>query len=72
MCYRVWMMYINDPLLLIEIVANEEMAAGFLSLSQWSFIVCPTPYNVNKYVLSAKLVSSIIFNVILINIIILV
>ena len=29
-------------------------AAGFLSLSEWSFTICPTPYN-RKYVLSVLL-----------------
>ena len=29
-------------------------AAGFLSLSEWSFTICPTPYN-RKNVLSASL-----------------
>ena len=38
------MMHIKEPLLLSERVAYVA-AAGFLSLSDWSFTICPTPYN---------------------------
>ena len=30
-------------------------AAGFISLSEWSFTICPTPYNRKYNVLSASL-----------------
>ena len=46
MCYPVCgMMYIKEPLLLIE-KSIPCSGSGFpLSLSEWSFTVCPTPYN---------------------------
>ena len=46
MCYPVCgMVHIKEPLLLIE--KNSLCgSSGFpLSLSEWSFIICPTPYN---------------------------
>ena len=41
MCYPVgWMVHIKEPLLSIE------KSSGFpLSLSEWSFTICLTPYN---------------------------
>ena len=36
-------------------VAHVVTAAAFLSLSEWSFTICPTPYNRIKNVLSASL-----------------
>ena len=35
------MVYIKEPLLLI---GTHVAAAGFLSLSEWYFAICPTPY----------------------------
>ena len=49
------MMHTKEPLLLNERVAHV-VAAGFpLSLSEWSFTICPTPYNRKSNVLSASL-----------------
>ena len=46
MCYPVCgMMHIKEPLLLIE---KNSLCGGSrlpLSLSEWSFTICPTPYN---------------------------
>ena len=39
------MMHIKDPLLLIKRVAHVVVEAGFLSLSEWSFTIHPTPNN---------------------------
>ena len=39
------MMHIKDPLQLIKRIAHVVATTGFLSLSEWSFTVCPTPYN---------------------------
>ena len=46
MCYPVCgMMYIKEPLLLIG-KSSPYGGSGFpLSLSKWSFTICPTPYN---------------------------
>ena len=45
MCYPVCgMMHIKEPLLLLERVAHVA-AVGFLSLSEWFFTICMTPYN---------------------------
>ena len=44
---------------LIKRVLSERVAyvaaAGFLSLSEWSFTICPTPYNRKYNVLSVSL-----------------
>ena len=50
------MVHIKEPLQLI----GKSSGSGFpLSLSEWSFTICPTPYNrkikINKNVLSASL-----------------
>ena len=46
MCYPVCgMMHINEPLLLI---AKSSTCGGrglSVSLAEWSFTICPTPYN---------------------------
>ena len=43
MCYPVFgMMHIKEPLLLI---GKNVVAVGFLSLSEWCFTICLTPYN---------------------------
>ena len=49
MCYPVCgMMHIKEPLLLIR-KSSPCSGSGFpLSLSEWSFTICPTPYN-RKY-----------------------
>ena len=46
MCYPVCgMVYIKEPLLLIG-KSSPCGGSGFpLSLSDWSFTICPTPYN---------------------------
>ena len=46
MCYPVCgMMYTKEPLLLIE-KSSPCGGSGFpFSLSEWSFTICPTPYN---------------------------
>ena len=46
MCYPVCgMVHIKEPLLLIG-KSSLCGGSGFpISLSQWSFIICPTPYN---------------------------
>ena len=56
MCYPVFgMMHIKEPLLLIG--KNSPCGgSGFpLSLSEWSFTICPMPYNRKLNVLSALL-----------------
>ena len=47
MCYPVCgMVHIKDPLLLIEKSSLYSGGSGFpLSLSEWFFTICPTPYN---------------------------
>ena len=47
MCYPVCgMMHIKEPLLLIGKSSPCSGDSGFpLSLSEWSFTICPTPYN---------------------------
>ena len=54
-CYPVCgMVHVKEPLLLIE-KSSPYGGSGFsLSLSEWSFTVCMTPYN-RKNVLSASL-----------------
>ena len=55
MCYPVCgMMHIKELLMLIERVAYVA-AACFLSLSEWSFTICLTPYNRKQNVLSSSL-----------------
>ena len=45
MCYPVCgMVHIKEPLLLID-KSSPMAVAGFLSLSEWSFTICPMPYN---------------------------
>ena len=56
MCYPVCgKVHIKEPLLLI---GNSSSCGGCgfpLSLSEWSFTICPTPYNCKYNVLSASL-----------------
>ena len=48
-------MHIKEPLLLIR-KSNPCGGSGFpLSLSEWSFTICPTTYNRKQNVLSASL-----------------
>ena len=56
MCYPVYgMMHIKEPLLLIG-HSRPCGGSGFpLSLSEWSFTICMTPYNRKYNVLSASL-----------------
>ena len=56
MCYPVCgMMHIKEPLLLIG-KSSPYGGSGFpLSLSEWSFTICITPYNRKYNVLSASL-----------------
>ena len=58
MCYPVgWMMHIKEPLLLIR-KSNLCGGSGFpLSLSEWSFTICLTPYNRKYNVLSTSFFS---------------
>ena len=58
MCYHVCgMVHIKEPLLLIGKSSPCSGGSGFpLSLSEWFFTICPTPYNRTfKNVLSASL-----------------
>ena len=59
-CYPVCgMMHIKEPLLLIG-KSSPCGGSGFpLSLSEWSFTICPTPYN-HKYNLPIKMFISCI------------
>ena len=41
-------------MLLTDRVAHLVAPAGFLSLAEWSFTICPTPYNCKSNVLSAS------------------
>ena len=44
-CAILWMVHIKEPLLLIE-KSSPCGGSGFpLSLSEWSFTICLTPYN---------------------------
>ena len=56
MCHPVCgMMHTKEPLLLIG-KSSPCGGSGFpLSLSEWSFTICPTPYNRKLNVLSASL-----------------
>ena len=46
MCYPVCgMVHIKEPLLLIGKSSPCEGSGFPLSLSDWSFTICPTPYN---------------------------
>ena len=56
MCHPVWqMMHIKEPLLLIG-KSSPCGGSGFhLSLSEWSFTICLTPYNHKLNVLSVLL-----------------
>ena len=47
MCYPVCgMVHIKHPLLLIGKSSPSSGSSGFpVSLSEWSFTICPTPYN---------------------------
>ena len=56
MCYSVYgMMHIKEPLLLIG-KSSPWCGSGFpLSLSEWSFTICPTPYNRKQNELSVSL-----------------
>ena len=48
------MVHIKEPLLLIR-KSSPCGGSGFpLSLSEWSFTICPTPYNRKQNVLSAS------------------
>ena len=50
MCYSVCgMVHIKDPLLLIGKSSSCSGSRFPLSLSEWSFTICPMPYN-HKYV----------------------
>ena len=57
MCYPVLgMVHVKDPLLQIEESNPCSGGSGFpLSLSKWSFTICPTPYNQKYNVLSVSL-----------------
>ena len=49
------MMHIKEPLLLIGKSSPCGGSGFLLSLSEWSFTICLTPYNRKKNVLSASL-----------------
>ena len=56
MCYPVCgTMHIKEPLLLIGKSSPCGSSGYFLSLSEWSFNICPTPYYRIKNVLSVSL-----------------
>ena len=56
MCYSVCgMMHIKEPLLLIEKSSPSGGSEFPLSLSEWSFTICVTPYNRKQNVLSMSL-----------------
>ena len=59
MCYPVCvMMHIKEPLLLIG-KSNSCGGSGFpFSLFEWSFTICPTPYNRKFNLLSASLMAA--------------
>ena len=73
MCYPVCgMVHIKEPLLLIG-KSSPCVDSGFpLSLSEWSFTMCLTPYNCKYNVLSAslntKVFSSFFIIIVIINI----
>ena len=50
MCYSVYgMVHIKEPLLRIEKSCPCSGINGFsLSLSEWTFTICPVPYNCKK------------------------
>ena len=55
-CYPVCgIVHIKEPLLLIGKSSPYGGSRFPLSLSEWSFTICPTPYNCNYNVLSASL-----------------
>ena len=55
--------YIKEPLLLLG-KSSPCVDNGFpLSLSEWFFTICPTPYNRNKNVLSVLLNKTLFKNV---------
>ena len=68
MCYPVCgMMHIKEPLLLIQ-KSSPYVDSGFpLSLSEWSFIICPTPYNRKIKCVECIIKSNISFLPLLIN-----
>ena len=57
MYYRVCgMVHLKEPLLLIGKSSPCSCGSAFpLSLNEWSFTICPTPYNHIKNVLSVSL-----------------
>ena len=60
MCYPVCgMMHIKEPMLLIRKSSPGCSSRLPLSLSVWSFTICPMPYNHKYHVLSASLMPSI-------------
>ena len=56
MCYPVCgMVHIKKTTCCSSERVAHVAAAGFLSLSEWSFTICPKPYNCKQNVLSASL-----------------
>ena len=56
MCYLVCgMVHVKEPLLLFGKSSPCASSCFPLSLSEWSFTICPTPYNRKQNVLSASL-----------------
>ena len=50
------LLLIKDPLLLIGKSSSYSGGSGFsFLLSEWSFTICPTPYNCKKNVLNVSL-----------------
>ena len=68
MCYPVCgMLHIKEPMLLIR-KSSLCGSSGFpLSLSEWSFTICPTPYNRNYF--SCPIILSSFFNIVLSSVI---
>ena len=64
------MVHIKDPLLLTDKSNTFSSDSGFpLSLSEWSFTICPTPHNRKQTVLVANtdLIIIVIIIIIVIN-----
>ena len=58
------MVHINDPLLLIGKNSPCSGGSGFpLSLYEWSFTICPTPYNrIKLCCIEGRKVGNVLFN----------
>ena len=59
------MVHIKEPLLLIGKSSPSDGSGFPLSLSEWSFTICPMPYNRKFNVLSASLNKISFLNIII-------